>query len=892
MPIDAAARARAAARLGSVLRGKYRLDRVLGIGGMAAVYEATHRNTKQFAVKILHPELSMREDLRTRFLREGYAANTVKHPGAVTVLDEDTSEDGAAFLVMELLEGLGVDEIGRRLEGPWPVEAVLAVAHQLLDVLAAAHAKNVVHRDIKPENLFVQSDGTLKVLDFGIARVRDAVAGEGGTATGLMLGTPAFMAPEQALGRSQEVDARTDLWSVGATLFVLLSGRFVHEGANPSELMVAAATQPAPPLARVAPVPAPVGRVVDKALAFDKADRWESAAAMRAAVDRALEELTGGPASRAPLVRLLAQVKSVRLGSERTIQSAALLSTAASDPDLLQRSVEPPTPAPSGGTTASPHAAPPIAPARRSLLARFALPGLVFAAGIAAAVGWRTSMGHRDMVSTLSSSPARCTGNAACTVAAGRPAVCRKTDGVCVAVESEDCKALVEPDDAASDDTLWIGAMLPLTGPRAAVFGTVSANTLDVARRDFAGVGGLPPRPGHAGRRGVAVALCDLTKDATRAARHLVDEVGVPAVIGFGANDVAIDVSSHVLLPAGVLVVATLDASPLLTTIPRPPGAPRLVWRTTAEYGQEAAAFGAVATDFYEASLARDHVVDADHPTRVAVVRPKAASAGALADALYASLRFNGKSVLDNGESFHEFLIPPAGGPEPLDVAGLVSALARMRPHVVFVGNDVLSHIAAPLEASWPSTEKFRPHFVSFPSGDAADKTAVCDFFRPSAERRKRWASVEMPLLTPVNARLVVRYNELFQPPIDIEDAPGPVYDAVYLVAYAAYAAGDEPLTGAALARQIPRLLPPGPRVDVGPRGIFDALGPLARGDHIDLNGAGTPLDLDPVTGESPSGWDVLCIRSHANDPNGCLAFSGMRYDAASKTVSGRFECP
>src|SRR5580692_7221435 len=100
---------RAQKRIGTVLRGKYRIDRVLGVGGMAVVYAATHRNKKRFALKMLHPELSTREDIRTRFLREGYVANSVEHPGAVAVMDDDVAEDGAAFLVMELLDGVGVE---------------------------------------------------------------------------------------------------------------------------------------------------------------------------------------------------------------------------------------------------------------------------------------------------------------------------------------------------------------------------------------------------------------------------------------------------------------------------------------------------------------------------------------------------------------------------------------------------------------------------------------------------------------------------------------------------------------------------------------------------------------------------------------------------------------
>src|SRR5271156_5219094 len=107
----------ARARLGTVLRGKYRLDGVLGIGGMAVVYRATHRNQAEFAVKMLHPELSIREDVRTRFLREGYAANSVKHPGAVLVVDDDIAEDGAAFLVMELLDGVEVERFAARTGG-------------------------------------------------------------------------------------------------------------------------------------------------------------------------------------------------------------------------------------------------------------------------------------------------------------------------------------------------------------------------------------------------------------------------------------------------------------------------------------------------------------------------------------------------------------------------------------------------------------------------------------------------------------------------------------------------------------------------------------------------------------------------------------------------------
>ena len=288
--------ARAQQRVGKILKGKYRLDRVLGVGGMAVVYAATHRNQSHIAVKMLHLELSLSEDVRGRFLREGYVANTVGHPGALVVIDEDVAEDGAAFLVMELLDGQPLDVIAKTNGGILRENVVLAIGDAVLDVLVAAHAKTIVHRDIKPANLFITRDGTLKVLDFGVARLRDA-SSQDSTRTGAMMGTPAFMSPEQAYGRTHEVDAKSDIWAVGASLFRLLTGRHVHLGEGASEILIKAATVPAVSLASVRPATHPgIAAVVDRALAFDKAARWESAAAMRDAIPRSRARELRGPA--------------------------------------------------------------------------------------------------------------------------------------------------------------------------------------------------------------------------------------------------------------------------------------------------------------------------------------------------------------------------------------------------------------------------------------------------------------------------------------------------------------------------------------------------------------------------------------------------------------------
>ncbi|HEX4477595.1 MAG TPA: serine/threonine-protein kinase, partial [Polyangiaceae bacterium] len=159
--------------VGQVLLEKWRLEVLLGVGGMAAVYAATHRNGSRVAIKILHAELSISPDVRARFLREGYAANSVGHDGVVRVSDDDVAEDGAAFLVMELLDGETLEERRQRHGGRLSEDEVLSVADQVLDVLVAAHAKGIVHRDLKPENIFLTRDGRVKVLDFGIARLRE-----------------------------------------------------------------------------------------------------------------------------------------------------------------------------------------------------------------------------------------------------------------------------------------------------------------------------------------------------------------------------------------------------------------------------------------------------------------------------------------------------------------------------------------------------------------------------------------------------------------------------------------------------------------------------------------------------------------------------------------------
>jgi eukaryotic-like serine/threonine-protein kinase len=292
----------ARAKVGTTLRDKWHLNELIAVGGMGAVYDGTHRNGMRGAVKVLDPCLSQSVEARQRFLREGRLANRVHHVGAVQVLDDDETEDGTAYLVMELLEGSTLESLAERSGGKLEAATAIELGLQVVDTLAEAHSSGIVHRDIKPENLFLTTDGVVKVVDFGIAGM---LAREGSvmlTLSGAPIGTPAFMSPEQARGRWELVDHQSDLYSLGATLFTLLTGKLVHDKAGTvAEMLVLAITVNPPSLADIMPeAPAALVNAIDGALKLEKSERWANAATMRSALEEGYLALTGNqaPASR------------------------------------------------------------------------------------------------------------------------------------------------------------------------------------------------------------------------------------------------------------------------------------------------------------------------------------------------------------------------------------------------------------------------------------------------------------------------------------------------------------------------------------------------------------------------------------------------------------------
>jgi serine/threonine-protein kinase len=282
----------AARRVGARI-GAWTLGSVLGVGGMGSVFHGRRDDGVVGAVKILHAHFCAVPALRKRFLREGPIGRALATlgplcEGLLQILESGELDDGTPYLIMELLDGETVFDRMAQM-GTLPIGQVISIAQRVLDVLVVAHEHGIVHRDIKPENLHLGRDGSFKVLDFGVAHVGAAFPEHIGelpeqtiTRTGTALGSCEYMAPEQAVGNIREIDGRTDLFGLGATLYRLLSGRAVHGDLADASLMIAAATEPVIPLAAVAPsLPPAVCAVVDRALAFSKAQRYPDAATMR-----------------------------------------------------------------------------------------------------------------------------------------------------------------------------------------------------------------------------------------------------------------------------------------------------------------------------------------------------------------------------------------------------------------------------------------------------------------------------------------------------------------------------------------------------------------------------------------------------------------------------------
>ena len=841
--------------VGTLLERKYRVDSVVAEGGFGIVYAGHHLGLDaKIAIKALRPQKKLDDeewaDLLVQFLAEAKALAKLRSPHVVTVFDAGVThtEDapgGVPWIVLEWIEGetLAEDLARRGGLGRTPAEA-LDLLRGVIAAIAEAHASGIAHRDLKPTNVMLETSArgaTARVLDFGIAKIMEVedAPSTGATATSATYKaySPAYAAPEQVSG--MRTGPWTDVHALGLLLTEVVTGRAPYPTGDPNELYRCVFDPVRPTPARFGVDVGPWESILARALAIKPADRFASAGELLAA----LEAKPTAPPTRV----------------------------------VLSSVPPPPNDLPYALTERSDRAVVVQARTRRPRAPLVVGGALAMAAAIGAVAFGRRASAPAPAVRP--SAAATCTTNAACSAALGAPAICARDRSRCVALASEDCAIHAEPAARDDADTVWFGTLFPTSAPNA-TDGIANTQAVELARRDFAQMtAGMTQADASTKLRPFGVLACDDAKDAKRAAAHLVD-VGVAAVIGFQSSVEAIDLVSSVFLPNQILTVSATNINPLVTTVPHPPGVPRLVWRTTYNALDTAHTMSAFVARVLE-PRARGK---SDEPIRVALVRQKNAPGAAFADELFRSLTFNGKSAFANGAAFRELTYERED-----ELAPMVPELTKLAPHVILyvVPNEAALRLFAPLEAAWPVARAPRPVYV----GGAHFDPPLLDFIGGDRDRRRRFYGITVVSSLPENARFVMHYNETFAADATLTRGPNTAYDAFYALAYAAIASGAQ-VDGPALSRSLARLNPPGRRVEVGMSGIFGALTALQAGENIDLIGSSGSLELDAKTGEVRLDQVVLCpgidARGRATDG----VESGLVYRTALGKLEGTLACP
>jgi serine/threonine-protein kinase len=869
---------------------RYIIEALLGAGGMGEVYRARDtRLQRSVALKLLKPGTDPSSQSRDpsassssgalRMLREARAAAALHHRNVVAIYDvgevqEPPSLRGTTFLAMELVNGkplrhyVGAPSV--------PMQQRVSWLRDVARALVAAHDAGLVHRDIKPENVMIADDGTVKVLDFGIAKrtyapvephaTTESLGAFSITAKGVAIGTPLYMSPEQM--RDEPLDGRADQFSWGVMAYELLGGNLPWRlGGSPLQLVAEIlSARPVLPLRDFAPdVPPAAAAVIDRALCKSREDRFPGMRELLAALD-------------APAAALAPTLERLEVGTKSSRQ----------------------------------------ADGRKAPVGRFAARvGVVLAAiGLVAVCGsyvWRRqavrSSGVGASLSCYSNADCAaagtdrvclddgtcaarrgCATNADCvTAAGGQPAVCAKREGRCAVVASEDCHALADPGDAKDDHTLWIGAMFPLSGTNS-TFGSQLSRATDLARREVAQVArgvpaprlDVPPRP-------LALVVCDDNVDPARAARHLVDDLHVPAVIGFGSSQEALDLLPSILVPKHVLSMVAINHADGITSVPSPKDQPRFIWRLTVNTRQMASAIAKAVSDVLEPQLRK--ALSPSEPIDVALVRANRVTDATWGDATFRALRFNGKSALDNANHFREVVFPDPRHGDPAAIAGdVVNALRHFRPHLVLVlDDDFVLRVVLPLFEQQQPVDGTKPIYLWGVAVEGSDAFETISRARDSAQR---FLGVQPQSRTIANTRFTLRYNETYAPDtVDLTVSPAAPYDAVYALAYAAAALGEAPVTGPNLARGLSRLSAQSPVVEVGPAKLLEGFRALSQGQDIGLTGAETRMHLDPQSGEPAVDFDLLCVRLDREAKTALPEESGVVYHSDSARFEGTLRC-
>ena len=671
--------------VGTLLERKIRVDRVVAAGGFGVVYAGHHLGLDApVAIKVLRPSAHGASwgEAVAQFLNEAKTIAKLRHPAVVASLDAgvarvESAAEGVPWIVLEWVDGetLQADLARRRGQGGRSRDDALALLEPVIEAIAIAHDAGIAHRDLKPSNVMLAGapDGLVRarVLDFGIAKLMegeptsDAPSGDTATSADVRAFSLVCAAPQQISGT--RTGPWTDVYALALLLTEVLTDRapYPEDDAHARVAAVFDTTRPTP--AKLGVDAGPWEAVLAKALSVKPADRQPNARA------------------------LLAELKGARLAkSEATLASSEVRASAAPSP-LVRESTTRREPARGR------------AEARR----RWAL-ALGAASITALAIAWGARARRAAPASDAAPS---CTKSADCATDGASHAICRS--GACVALESPDCAVLADARALASDDTVWIGSLFPLTGDDARSLGLANARALDVARSDFEQtMSGLASSRAGDAARPFGVVSCDDAVDPRRAAAHLVDDVGVPAIVGFRSGVEAIDLATTELLPKRVLSICATSTNPLVTRVPEPAGEARLVWRTTDDGASTAAALAAFARDVFTPDARAHGEIARDAPLRVALVRPKDALGAAFADAYVAAATKSGGAI--DERAYRDLPYDFARGDDAA-FAPIARALLAFRPNLVlfFGGKPAVDRVLVPLEAEWPRSLAWRPRYAS-----------------------------------------------------------------------------------------------------------------------------------------------------------------------------------
>lgn len=486
-------------------------------------------------------------------------------------------------------------------------------------------------------------------------------------------------------------------------------------------------------------------------------------------------------------------------------------------------------------------------------------------------------------------SPPECATNQECVDKNGQYQICRKSDFQCVGLLNAQCT--VVDGNYLDDNAFMIGSVLPTTGDDEAT-GKSEENGIRLAINDFTTTSnGLPPRPGTSARRPVVLIGCSDDGDAPTAvtvARHLVDDVGLSAIIGAAYSGITIKMTTEVTIPASVLTISPSATSADITTL----ADDDLVWRTSPSDVFQAAGLAAYVEERLEGQIRGDLMLMAGDKVKMAILH-KADSYGArLAEALEAQTTLNGQPVVSQADDYKRVDYGDPDNPEvsPPNYQAAIDAALALKPHVIAIigTTEAVIDVLQPIEAGWDAGTPYRPRYL-FADGGYVD--ALWGYVGTNDALRKR-ISGSVPgttssLFNAFRNKYISKYGAAGPGGPDVFGAAG-AYDATYLLAYAAVANAANPETGPNLVAALKRMVGPENPIDVGPANISAAFQKLSVADaKIDFTGSSGPLNFDVDTGEAPSDVQIWCLPT---DPNGAAdvgTFSSIYLDAASLTLQG-----